>query len=331
MKPMTRNPMTTRRILLSALPAGALARPARAQDGWPARPIRVIVGFAAGGGSDITTRALAPRMQAILGQPLIIENRPGGGGWPATEAVMRAAPDGYTLMMGTIASLVIGPVIARQAFTAETDLTPIGQSVDVLNLLVVPSDRRWRSAAELIAAARARPGTLAYGSAGVGAAGHLAGALFDQMAGIQTIHVPYRGGGQLITDIISGKVDFAFATAATTLVHVEAGRLRALGVPTARRSTLVPELPTVAEAASLPGFDVANWYALLGPRGLPPAIVARVNAALVGAQRDPAIAATLAGHGLEPRPSTAAELAGFLRMEREKWTPIIRASGATVD
>lgn len=322
---------TTRRALVATLTAVPVLRRAAAQDAWPTRPIRVVVGFAAGGGTDITTRALAPRMQAILGQPLVVENRPGGGGWPATEQVMRAAPDGYTLMMGTIASLVIGPVISVPGFAAEAELTPIGLSVDVLNILVAPVDRPWRSATELIAAARARPATLAYGSSGVGSAGHLAGALFDRMAGVETIHVPYRGGGQLITDIVSGKVDFAFATAATTIPHIEAGRLRALGVPTAQRSVIVPDLPTVAEAANLPGFDVANWYALLGPRGLPPAIVARANAALVEALRDREIARTLAHHGLEPRPSSAADLGRFLREEREKWTPIIRAAGATAN
>ena len=322
---------TKRRAILAGLPAAALARPALAQEPWPTRPVRIVVGFAAGGGTDITTRALAPRLQAILGQPIVIENRPGGGGWPATEQVTRAAPDGYTLMMGTISSLVIAPIMTAPAFAAEAELTPIGQSVDVLNILVVPPDRPWRNAAELVAAARARPATLAYGTSGVGAAGHLAGALLDRMAGIETIHVPYRGGGQLITDILSGKVDFSFATAATTIPHIEAGRLRALAVPTARRSVIVPDVPTVAEAANLPGFEVGNWYALLGPRGLPQPVVERANAALLEALRDPAVATALIHHGLEPRPSSATDLRRFLREEREKWAPIVRATGANAN
>lgn len=321
----------TRRMMLAGLPTVALARPALAQEPWPNRPVRIIVGFAAGGGTDITTRALMPRMQAILGQPIVIENRPGGGGWPATEQVTRATPDGYTLLMGTISSLVMAPIMTAPNFAAEAELTPIGQSVDVLNILVAPVDRPWRTAAELVAAARAQPSTLAYGSSGVGAAGHLAGALFDQMARIETIHVPYRGGGQLITDIVSGKVDFSFATAATTIPHIEAGRLRALGVPTARRSVIVPDIPTVAEAANLPGFEVGNWYALLGPRGLPQPIVERANAALVESLRDPTVSAALIHHGLEPRPSSAADLHRFLREEREKWAPIIRATGANAN
>ena len=333
--------MFTRRRSLTAaamLPAaGILAGPcpadaqADASASWPNRPIRIIVGFAAGGGTDITTRTLAPRLQAILGQPIVVENRPGGGGSLATEAVVHAAPDGYTLLMGTIASLVINPVMQRRPFDVRTDLTPISMSVDVLNILVVPPDRPWRSVPELIAAAKARPDTLAYGSSGVGSAGHLGGALLDRLAGTHTIHVPYRGGGQLITDILSGKVDFAIATAATTLPHIEAGKLRALAVPIARRSPLVPDLPTIAEAAGLPDYDLANWYALLGPRGLPQPIVRRPNAAMGEALRDPEIVATLARHGLEAQPSTPEELARHIREQTEKWAPVVRAAGATAN
>jgi tripartite-type tricarboxylate transporter receptor subunit TctC len=311
--------------------AGRRAAAQGAVEAWPTRPIRIIVGFAAGGGTDITTRTLAPRLHATLGQPIVVENRPGAGGNLATEAVVHAAPDGYTLLMGTIASLVINPAMARLPFDVATDLTPISLSVNVLNILVAPPDRPWRSVPELIAAARARPDTLAYGSSGVGSAGHLGGALLDRLAGIRTIHVPYRGGGQLITDILSGKVDFAIATAATVLPHVEAGRLRALAVPIAQRSPLVPELLTIAEAAGLPGYDLANWYALLGPRGLPQPVVARLNAAMAEALRDPEIAASLGRHGLEVMPSTPAELARHIREQTEKWAPVVRASGATRD
>jgi tripartite-type tricarboxylate transporter receptor subunit TctC len=320
----------------AALPAAvALAGPRRAaaqgsaSAHWPSRPIRIVVGFAAGGGTDITTRTLAPRLQDILGQPIVVENRPGAGGSLATEVVAHAAPDGYTLLMGTISALVINPVMQRLSFDVQADLTPITFAVDVLNILVVPPDRPWRSLPELIAAARVQPDTLAYGSSGVGSAGHLGGALLDRLAGIRTIHVPYRGGGQLITDILSGKVDFAIATAATTLPHIEAGKLRALAVPTARRSPLVPDLPTIAEAAGLPDYELANWYALLGPRGLPRPIVERVNAAMGEALRDPAIVANLARHGLEAKPSTPEELARHIREQTEKWAPVVRAAGAT--
>ncbi|WP_198375495.1 Bug family tripartite tricarboxylate transporter substrate binding protein [Neoroseomonas rubea] len=321
--------MITRRTLGAATLA-TLASPALAQ--WqPTRPIRVLVGFAPGGGTDITTRTIGAKLQTLLGQPIVVENRPGAGGNLASEATVNAPADGTALMMGTIASLVMNPIMTRLPFDVLTDLTTIGRSVEVTNVLVVPPDRPWRSLSDLIAAAKARPGQLSYGSSGVGGAGHLGGALLDSMAGIETIHVPYRGGGQLITDILSGKVDFSIATAATVLPHIEAGRLRALAVPFTRRSALLPNVPTVAEAANLPGYEVANWYAMMGPRGLPRPIVDRVNAALNEAMRDPEVAANLAKHGLEPAPSTPEELTATIRAETTKWRPIIERAGASAN
>lgn len=321
--------MITRR-LLGAGALATLATPALAQ--WqPTRPIRVLVGFAPGGGTDITTRTIGAKLQTLLGQPIVVENRPGAGGNLASEATVNAPADGTALMMGTIASLVMNPIMTRLPFDVLTDLTPIGRSVEVTNFLVVAPEKPWRTLPELIAAAKARPGELSYGSSGVGGAGHLGGALLDSMAGIQTIHVPYRGGGQLITDILSGKVDFSIATAATVLPHVEAGRLRALAVPMPRRSALLPNLPTVAEVANLPGYEVANWYAMMGPRALPRPIVDRVNAALNEAMRDPDVASNLAKHGLEPAPSTPEQLTGFIRAETTKWRPIIERAGATAN
>lgn len=321
--------MITRR-LLGAATLAPLASPALAQ--WqPTRPIRILVGFAPGGGTDITTRTLSGKFQALLGQPIVVENRPGAGGNLASEATVNAPADGTALMMGTIASLVMNPIMTRLPFDVMTDLTAIGRSVEVTNLLVVPPDRPWRTLPDLIAAARARPGTLSYGSSGVGGAGHLGGALLDSMAGIETIHVPYRGGGQLITDILSGKVDFSIATAATVLPHVEAGRLRALAVPFTRRTPLLPDVPTVAEAAGLPGYEVANWYGLMGPRALPRPIVERVNAVLNEALRDPEIVANLARHGLEPAPSTPGEFTAIIRAETAKWRPIIERAGASAN
>ncbi|MES2711003.1 MAG: tripartite tricarboxylate transporter substrate binding protein [Pseudomonadota bacterium] len=322
--------MIKRRSILSAAASIPFATRAMAQgaDAWPVRPIRIVVGFAAGGATDITTRTLAPKLQELLGQPIIVENRPGAGGNLATELVVRAQPDGYTLLMGTIGALAINPTLfSNLPFNPQADLTPIGMAGDILNILVVPVDRPWRNVADLIAAARARPDTLTYGSSGVGGAGHLAGALLDQEAGIRTVHVPYRGGGPMMTDLISGKVDFAFSTAPTALPQIEGGRLRALAVPTAQRSAMTGALPTIAE--TLPGFEVANWYALLGPKGLPQAIVARANAALQGTLRDPEMISHMARHGTEPRPGSPEELARFIRQESEKWAPIVRATGAT--
>ena len=312
-------------MLLATLPVPALAQ-------WqPTRPIRVLVGFAPGGGTDLTTRTISAKMQTLLGQPIVVENRPGAGGNLASEATVNAVADGTALMMSTIASLVMNPIMTRLSFDVLTDLTAIGRSVEVTNFLVVAPEKPWRSLPELIAAAKAKPGELSYGSSGVGGAGHLGGALLDSMAGIETIHVPYRGGGQLITDILSGKVDFSIATAATVLPNIEAGRLRALAVPSPRRSALLPDVPTVAEAANLPGYEVANWYAMMGPRGLARPIVDRVNAALNESMRDADVASNLAKHGLEPAPSTPEQLTGFIRTETAKWRPIIERAGATAN
>lgn len=327
--------MIRRRRLAALLPAGLIlpaARDAAAQGGgdYPNRPIRMIVGFAAGGGTDLTARTMQGKLQQILGVPIVIENRPGAGGNLATELVVRAAPDGYTLLMGTIAALAINPSLYRNmTFNPQTDLTPISQSGSILNVLVVPAERPWRTLAELIAAAKARPDTITYGSSGVGGAGHLAGALLDKLAGIKTVHVPYRGGGPMMTDLVGAKLDYAFATAPTAIPQIAAGKLRALGVPTPTRSPLLPDVPAVAE--TLPGYEVGNWYALVGPKGLPEPIVTRLAAAVRATLEDEEVRKHLASHGVEPTPSSPAELARFIRDETAKWAPIIRATGATVD
>ncbi len=326
--------MITRRTLAGLLPAGlasfTLPSAAFAQADYPNRPIRIIVGFAAGGGTDLTTRTMQPKLQQLLGQSIVVDNRPGAGGNLATEIAVRAPADGYTLLMGTIAALAINPTIYNNlGFNPQTDLTPISLSAQILNVLVVPADRPWRTTADLIAAAKARPDTITYGSSGVGGAGHLSGALLDQMAGITTVHVPYRGGGPLLSDLVSGKVDYAFATAVTVIPHIESGRLRALAVPGLARSSLLPGVPTVAE--TLPGYEVGNWYALLGPRGLPEPIVARLNAAMRGALSDPEVLSHMARHGVEPLPSSPEELGRFIRDETAKWAPIVRRAGATAN
>jgi tripartite-type tricarboxylate transporter receptor subunit TctC len=326
--------MITRRGLATMLPVGLAmpALPAQAQRAgdYPNRPIRMIVGFAAGGGTDLTARTMQPKLQQALGGTILIDNRPGAGGNLATELTVRAAPDGYTLLMGTIAALAINPTIyTNLSFNPQTDLTPISQAGSILNVLVVPADRPWRTVAELIAAAKAAPDTITYGSSGVGGAGHLAGALLDQMAEIKTVHVPYRGGGPLMTDMVGGKIDYAFSTAPTAIPQIEGGKLRALAVPTLERSSLLPNVPTVAETLS--GYEVGNWYALVGPKGLPQAVVDELNAAMRATLADPEVRAHLARHGVEPVSSAPDELARFIRDETAKWAPIVRSSGASAN
>jgi tripartite-type tricarboxylate transporter receptor subunit TctC len=326
--------MIDRRALLGAGLGGcALSLPAlraQAQESWPSKPIRIVVGFAAGGATDISTRVMQPKLSALLGQPVIIDNRPGAGGNIATDVVVHAAADGYTFLMGTIGALAINPTLyGNLSFDPQKDLVPVSMAGNVLNVLVVPADRPWRSVADLIAAAKARPDTITYGSSGVGGAGHLAGALLDQMAGLKTVHVPYRGGGPLMTDLIGGKVDYAFSTAPTALPQVQSGKLRLLAVPTARRIRASPDVPTVAE--TLPGYEVQNWYALVGPKGLAPAVVARMNAAMREALADPAVAGALEGQGVEPMPTSPEDLARFIREETAKWAPIVRDTGAKAE
>jgi len=307
-----------------------LPRRAASQAAFPNRPIRMVVGFAAGGGTDITTRTLAPRLGAALGQTIVVENRPGASGNIATETVLRSPPDGHVLLMGTIAALAINSTLfPNLGFDPQTDLTPVCMGGDVLNVLVVPAARPWRTVADLVAEAKRRPGELTYSSSGVGGAGHLGGALLDQLAGIQTVHVPYRGGGPAMTDLIGGKVDYSFSTAPTALPQVENGSLRLLAVPTTNRSALIPDTPTVGE--TVPGFSVANWYALVGPKNLPAPIVEKLNGAMRETLADGGVREQLRLHGVEPTPSSPAELARFIREETEKWAPIVRASGATVN
>ncbi|WP_421992588.1 Bug family tripartite tricarboxylate transporter substrate binding protein [Roseococcus sp.] len=323
--------MIDRRSLLPA--ASLLFAPvaARAQQDYPNRPIRLVIGFSPSGSTDIMARAMSARLQSLLGQPIVVENRPGAGGNIATEQVTRAAPDGYTLLMGTIGPLAINPTLYRDlSFDPLRDLTPISRIGVVLNVLAVPADRPWRSVAELIAAAKARPDTLTCATSGVGGAGHLANEQLNTLAGIRTIHVPYRGGGALQADLVSGKVDYAFTTAVNAAPQAEAGRLRLLAVPTAARSALLPGVPTVAENG-LPGFEMVDWNALLGPRNLPAPIVAKLAEAVRATLTTPELVAMLAERKLEAGPSSPQELAQFLRDETAKWAPIVRAAGVTPD
>jgi tripartite-type tricarboxylate transporter receptor subunit TctC len=316
-----------RRTLLAAVP-GLLAAPRLGAQSWPSRPIRLVVGFPPGGTTDIAARLMAPKMQAALGQPVVVENRTGAGGNIATEYVVRAAPDGYTMLMGTIGGLSINPALyGNLTFDPQADLAPITRVAMILNVLSVPAAKPWRSVAELVAAARTAP--LTFGSSGAGGAGHLAGEQLNLMARLQNIHVPYRGGAPLITDLMTDKIDFAFTPASGAEPQVEAGRLRNLAVSTATRSRLLPDLPTVAESAALPGFDMTDWSALMAPRGLPDPVLQALLRAAHAALADAELVAALAQRRIETVPSSPAELAAFLRAETEKWTPVVRASGAS--
>jgi len=323
--------MLRRRHLLAAPVAIVAARAQAQQPNYPGRPIRVVIGFAPSGSTDVVARIMSGKLQALLGQSIVVENRPGAGGNIATEQVSRAAADGYTLLLGTIGPLAINPTLYRNlSFDPMRDLTPISRVGTVLNVLTVPSDRPWRSVAELLAAARARPDTLTCATSGVGGAGHLANEQLNALAGVRTVHVPYRGGGALLADLVSGKVDYAFTTALNAAPQAQDGKLRLLAVPNARRSRLLPDVPTMAESG-LPGFEMMDWIAMMGPRGLPAPVVRVLSDAVRTTLTDPEMVAQLADRRVEAQPSTPEELTAFLRDETAKWAPIVRASGAAPD
>ena len=320
-----------RRHLLAAAPALLAAPAVHAQGaGFPNRTIRLLGGFAPGGTTDVAARLLAPRLQAALGQTVVVENRAGAGSNIATEAVTRAAPDGYTLLLGTIGGLAVNPTLyGNLSFDPLTDLTAITRVAMILNVLAVPADRPWRNVAELVAAARARP--LSFGSSGVGGAGHLAGEQFNMIGGMQNTHIPYRGGGPLIADLITGQFDFAFTPSSGARPQAEAGRARILAVATATPSPLLPGVPPVAATPGLAGFDAQDWSTLMAPRGLPAPILAILHRAAATALAEAEVVQALAQRGMEATPSSPEECAAFIRSETAKWAPIVRASGARPD
>ena len=291
---------------------------------YPDRPIRMLVGFAPGGGTDTTARALAGKMSERLGQQVIIDNRPGAAGNIATDIAARATPDGYTILMGTIAALAINPALyAKLPFDPLKDVIPITRAVDSTNILVVHPSVQVSSVKDLIALAKSKP--LNGGSSGVGGAGHLALELFNLQAGTNITHVPYKGGGPAMVDLIAGNINLIFATAASAVSHIKSGRIKALAVTTGKRSGLVPDLPTVAEAG-LKDFEANNWYGILAPAKTPRPIIDRLNKEIVAVLNSPDIKAFLFKQGLDVAPSTPEAFAAYIRSEKNKWEKVVKAA-----
>jgi tripartite-type tricarboxylate transporter receptor subunit TctC len=309
--------------------ASSFCADAFAVDVYPTRPIRMIVGFAPGGGTDLTARPVAAKMSELLGQQVIVENRPGAAGNIATEQVARAAPDGYTILMGTIAALAINPSLyGNLKFDPETDFAPVIQVVDATNVLALHPSVPANSVQELVALAKQK--SLSAGSSGIGATGHLAIELFNVMAGVKLVHVPYKGGGPAMTDLVGGQVQLIFATTASAVPQIRAGRIKGIAVTTARRSALMPELPTISEAG-LPGFDANNWYGIVVPARTPRAIIDQLNAEVAKVLAMPDVKATLFNQGLDPAPGTPEQFGAYIRSERVKWAKVIKASGAKAE
>jgi tripartite-type tricarboxylate transporter receptor subunit TctC len=305
-------------LLTSAPPQNAAA----AQ--WPERPIRLVIGFAPGGGTDTTARALSGKLLAALGQQVIVDNRPGHSGTIAADIVSKATPDGYTLLLGTIA-LVINPHLSgKMPFDTFKDLLPVTQAVDSTNILIVHPSVPAKSVKDLIDLAGTKP--LNAGSSGIGGTGHLAVELFNLQAGVKITHVPYKGGGPAMIDLLAGNIQLIFATAASSISHIRAGKARALAVTTAKRSALVPELPTVAEAG-VKGFEANNWNGFFVPAGTPRATVNRLNKELSAALLLPDIKEFLFKQGLDAAPGSPEAFARYMKSEYEKWGKVIRAAG----
>jgi tripartite-type tricarboxylate transporter receptor subunit TctC len=314
-----------RRIGLAALGVALLATglPCAAQE-YPTRPVRLVIGFPPGGAADVIARAVGTRLSALLGQQVIADNRGGHSGTIAAEIVSKSAPDGYTLLHGTIALVVNAILTKNLPFDYTKDLLPVTQAVDQTNILVVNPAVPAKSVKELIALAKTKP--LNGGSSGLGGTGHLALELFNLQAGTKITHVPYKGGGPAIVDLLGGNIQLSFATAASVVAHIQSGKLRALAVTTAKRSALVPELPTVAETG-LNGYEVNNWNGFFVPAGTPRPLIDRLNRELTVALTAPDVKDFLFKQGIETAPGTPEQFAKYMKLEQTKWARVIKASG----
>lgn len=318
-----------RSISLALALAIMLLGPAHAQTAWPAKPIRLIVGFAAGGSTDVTARIIAQALSDRLGQPVVVENRGGAGGNIGADAVAKADPDGYTLLMATSSTFAANPNLYKTLpFDVQKDFAPITVTAFIPNLLVVNPSVPANNVADFIAYLKANPDKLNFASAGNGTSQHLSGELFNSLAGVRMTHVAYRGGAPAVSDLLGGQVQVIFAPLVEVIQQVRAEKLKALGITTAKRSPLLPEVPTILE--SLPGFEVALWNGLLAPAKTPSEIIERVNRATVDALRSPEVKAKLAEQGSEPVGNTPAEFKAFIDSELVKWRKLVEISGATV-
>ncbi len=315
--------LPTAAAVLACFSAGAMA----AESGnYPTKPIRMLVGFAPGGGTDTTARALTPKLGERLGQQIIVDNRPGAAGNIATEIITKAPPDGYTILMGTIAALAINPTLyGNLPFNPLRDLAPVTRAVDSTNILVVHPTVQAKTVKELIALGKQK--SLNGGSSGIGGAGHLALELFNVSTGTKITHVPYKGGGPAMVDLLGGQINLIFATAASAVPHMKSGKINALAVTTEKRSKLVPDLPTVAEAG-VPGFEANNWYGVVVPAKTPRSIVDRLHKEFTAVLNLPEIRDMLFKQGLDAAPSTPEAFGAYIKSETSKWARVIKASGA---
>ena len=322
--------MTMSLLIFSAL-ALLGATPQVQAQAWPGKPIRLVVPFPPGGAVDAFARIVQTRLGDQLGQPIVIENRGGAGGMIGAELVAKSAPDGYTFMVGNIAALAMNVgVYSSMPYDPARDFTPVMYTVDVNYALVVNPTVPAKTVAELVGHAKANPGKLSYGSAGAGSAPHLATELLKQRAGIDIVHVPYKGGGPMIADLIGGQIQLGIGDQANLMPQVKAGKLRVLAVGSAKRSITYPDVPTIAESG-YPGFEAGAWQAIAGPAGVAPAVIARLNETLARVMAMPDIRERLIGAGLDPVGGSPEALGRHIRAEIAKWTKVAKEVGARAD
>lgn len=313
--------------LLIAL-AAAVISPALAQD-YPNKPVRLIVPFGAGGPTDIIARIMAEHLSQRLGQPVVVEARPGAGGNIGTQAVINSPPDGYTLLVVSHANAINASLYRNLPFNFLESIEPISGILGVPNMLVVTPSFPANSVAEFIAYARAHPGKVNFASTGIGTSAHLAGELFKSMTGVTMVHVPYRGSGAALADLMAGTVHAFFDLVPASIGHVRAGKLRVLGVTARQRLDVLPDVPTVAE--TVPGFEMGGWFGIGAPKGTPPAVVERLNREINAGLEDPKIKARYAEFNAILMPGPVAEFRKFVAAETEKWARVVEFSGARVD
>src|SRR4051812_30971151 len=326
-----RNMLALSRPFFAALALALCPALVGAQAAFPEKPVRFVVGFTPGGPSDILARALGQKLADGWRSPVVIENRPGAGGNVAAEAVAKASADGYTWLLGNNSILATNQSLYRSlAYDPVKDFAPVALVAIQPNILVVNPDVPAKSVRELIALAKSKPGRLNYASSGSGAAAHLAGELFKTMTGTDMVHVPYKGAQPALTDVIAGQAQLMFATSASVIPYIKAGRLRALAVTTARRSASVPDLPTVAEAG-VPGFEAITWHGVVVPAATPAALVERLNRDIVTALREGDLRERLESLGAEVAAGTPREFADYIAAEIPKWTKVVKDSGARAE
>ena len=308
----------------------SLAAVATAAADFPTKSLRIIIGFPPGGATDLVARLLTPKLADAFKQQVIVDNRPGANGAIASELTVKAPPDGHTVHMGTLAALVITPAITKVPYDPFTDFSPIGRTVALQNIFIAHPTLPVKNIKELIALARSRPGTLNFASSGTGSTGHLSGELLKTMAKIDMTHIPYKGGGPALTDLLGGQVELFVAIISTAVPHVKAGKARGLAVTGGKRSDALPEVPTVDESG-IKGYESTNWYCLLGPPNMPVAIVERWHKEMTAALNSPEIKQALYDRGIDVAPTSPAELTAYLKSETAKWTKVVKASNIKPD